>query len=100
MTISNASYYRNDGYPMLGFELDGHRISLCTDCKPTVHAAGIVCLNSLEDVLPAIQLKADDGTVTTIQGATKDRRVFQLYDQFLRACGDGNFAPGPVTIPA
>ena len=101
--LSNARYWINDGYPMLGVEVDGRTTNLIAECKPSVYNAGIVFLGAdFADVVPAIDLDlpADDGGGRIhLEGFTRDAQLYRLYTDFLKAAGDGTFKSGPVRIP-
>lgn len=103
LTITDARYVKLGGYPALRLSVNGRKATLITECKPTLRAAGIVFLgDEFADVVPPIDFVVPDsnGDVLRLEGFTKDPRVFQLYDEFGRACNDGSFKPGPVAIPA
>jgi hypothetical protein len=98
MILANARYYWNDGYPMLAVEVDGRMAEMGTDCKPSLHEAGIVFLGSeFADAVPPIEFPTGDGHTTTLRGFSRDETLFRLYDEFLQA---DEITPGPVAIPA
>ena len=101
LTLANATYWRNDGYPMLGLEVDGRRANLAADCKPVVFDAGITFLGpKFVDRVEPIVLEAEGMAPIRLEGFTRDARVHRLYAAFLKAAGEGTFEEGPGEIPA
>ena len=100
LNLSDAAYFREDGYPMLRVNVDGKTAYCMAERKTRPYAAGLVYLGGgFEEILPDITAHWDDGDVCVLSGFSDDRRLFALYERFQHDTDTRNFTPGPVPIP-
>jgi hypothetical protein len=100
LKLENARHEREQGYPTLRLDVEGRPVSLTTEWKPQLRAAGIVRVGEdLADLLPPINWTSEDGTATPLVGFTRDRRMVALFERFWEAANSGLYREGPVEIP-
>lgn len=100
LDLKNAEYLRHDGYMLLKVTIDGIDAIYC-DWKPTLYHAGFCSLPQdlkLSDKAETYRY-VEDGVENSISGVTSDRRLFLLFDTFLKDMHEGKAEVGPVSIP-
>lgn len=94
-TVENLGYERDSsGYAFMRLLLDGEEARIFLEHKPTLLKAGIVFLGAeWRDRVEPIEFRAPGVTPTTVRGATKDKRVLELYREFVEASNSGRLLP-------
>ena len=101
LKLSSPRYVRIDGYPYLEVGVEGTTARIEPPRHPSFHEQGLVVLgDDFADLVPAARYVGEDGRESPIDGLARDARLFRLVDDFALAVGRGDFAEGPVPLPA
>jgi len=99
MQVTKARYKLVQGlYPVLELTINGQLVRVDYEHHPEVLKAGYVFIgDQFEDTeRELVEIQAPSGP---LPGYTRDRKVVELYKNFLEAAGSLDYKPGLVEIP-